>query len=75
VLPGIRRLGRVSLARGLEQRLERLIDGIAARLFRGRMHPVELGTRLVREADLALRTGPAGPVAPNDFEVALLFSR
>jgi hypothetical protein len=71
VLPGIRRLGRVSLARGLEQRLERLIDGIAARLFRGRMHPVELGTRLVREADLALRTGPAGPVAPNDFEVAL----
>jgi hypothetical protein len=61
----------VSLARSLERRLERLIDGIGARLFRGSLHPVELGTRLVREADLALQTGPAGPVAPNDFEVAL----
>jgi hypothetical protein len=61
----------VSLARGLERRLERLIDGIAARLFRGQLHPVELGTRLVREADLALQSGPSGPVAPNDFEIAL----
>jgi len=58
-------------AKGLERRLERLVDGLAARLFRGRMHPVELGTMLVREADLALENGPAGPSAPNVFRIAM----
>ena len=61
----------MSLARGLERRLERLMDGIAARLFGGKIHPVELGERLVREADLALTEGETGPVAPNRFEVTL----
>jgi len=40
------------------------VDGMAARLFRGRIHPVELGSRLIRE-------GTAGPVAPNYFVVTL----
>ena len=61
----------MSLARGLERRLEQLVDGIAARLFRGRIHPVELGSMLVRQADLALRSGPVGPEAPNAFTVTL----
>lgn len=61
----------MSLARGLERRLERLVDGIAARLFGGKIHPVELGERLVREADLALRDGPTGPIAPNRFVLTL----
>jgi hypothetical protein len=55
----------------MERRLERLVDGIAARLFRGRMSPVELGSLLVRQADLALRAGPYGPEAPNAFTVTL----
>lgn len=61
----------MSLARGLERRLEQLVDGMAARLFRGRMHPVELANLLVRQADLALRVGPLGPEAPNAFVVTL----
>jgi len=61
----------MGLARGLERRLERLVDGLAARLFRGRVHPIELGSRLVREADLALFDTPGGPGAPNAFRVVL----
>ena len=61
----------MGLARGLERRLEQLVDGLAAHLFRGRIHPVELGTRIVREADLAVFDTHAGPGAPNTFVVTL----
>ena len=61
----------MGLARGLERRLERLVDGLAAHLFRGRIHPVELGTRIVREADLGVFETHAGPGAPNAFLVTL----
>lgn len=55
----------------MERRLEQLVDGMAARLFRGRMNPVELGSLLVRQADLALSAGRYGPEAPNAFTVTL----
>lgn len=55
----------------MERRLEQLVDGMAARIFRGRMHPVELAGLIVREADLALRAGTYGPEAPNAFTVGL----
>jgi len=61
----------MGLARGMERRLERLVDGLAARLFRGRVHPIELGARLVREADLNLFDTPGGPGAPNAYRVLL----
>jgi hypothetical protein len=61
----------MSLARGIERRLERLMDGIAARLFGGKVHPVELAERIVREADLTLISLPTGPVAHNHFVVNL----
>jgi len=61
----------VNLARGLERRLEGLVEGLAAKLFRGSVQPAELATRLVREADLSLADGPAGPVAPNLFGVRM----
>lgn len=61
----------MGMARGLERRLERLVDGLAARLFRGRIHPVELGTRLVREADLAIWETPGGWGVPNRFDVVM----
>lgn len=51
--------------------MERMVDGLAARLFKGRVHPVELGSRLVREADLALFDTPGGPGAPNAFRVTM----
>ncbi len=59
------------LARELEKRLERLVDGVSGAIFRGRVHPVDLGTRIVRDADLNMIEGPAGPVVPNDYQIAL----
>lgn len=61
----------MSLARGIERRLERLMDGIAARLFGGKLHPVELAERIIREADLTLLERPTGPVASNDYLVTM----
>jgi hypothetical protein len=61
----------MGVARGLERRLERLVDGLASRLFRGRVHPLELGTMLVREADLALVDTAAGPTAPNVYRITM----
>lgn len=46
------------------------MDGLAARVFGGKLQPVELGTRLLREADLGLIEGPAGPTAPNVYVIA-----
>ncbi len=41
------------------------MDGLAGRVFRGHLHPVELGVRLAREADLAVFPTPAGPGTAN----------
>jgi len=61
----------MGVARSIERRLERLVDGLAAQLFRGRVQPVELGTRVVREADLSRFDTAVGPGAPNAFRVVL----
>jgi len=61
----------MGLARELEKRLERLFDGVSGAIFRGRVRPVDLGTRLLREADLSMSQGKAGPVVANDYVVAL----
>jgi hypothetical protein len=61
----------MGLARGMERRLERLVDGLAARLFRGRIHPVELGALLVREADHAIWETPGGWGVPNAYAVVM----
>ena len=61
----------MGLARNLERRLEKLVDGLSATVFRGRMHPVDLANRLVRQADLLVFDGPAGPGIPNRFSVSV----
>ena len=61
----------MGLARNLERRLEKLADGLSAAVFRGRMHPVDLANRLVRQADLMVDDGPAGPEIPNRFSVSV----
>lgn len=60
---------RMNLARQLERRLERLVDGLSAAIFRGRLHPVDVANRLLREADLAEREGALGAEIPNAWEV------
>jgi hypothetical protein len=57
------------MVRNLERRLERLVEDLAGKVFRGPLHPVELAARLVREGDLALRSSAAGPVAPNVYVI------
>ena len=52
-----------------EQRLERLVEGVFAKAFRGGLQPVELGRRLVREMDLNRVLGVRGTLMPNQFTV------
>ena len=61
----------MSIARNLERRLERFVDGMAARVFRGALHPVELANRLVREADLTEFQSLSGPTVPNKYRVGV----
>lgn len=58
--------------RRFERRLERMVEGGFARLFRGGLKPVELGRRLVREMDAGRSVGVNGEaVAPNSFDMML----
>ena len=66
-----RRLTFMKLVRDFERRLEKLVDGMAGKVFRGKLHPVELATRLVREADLSVEESVAGPTAANVYNVRL----
>ena len=61
----------VGLARELERRLERLVDGATAAVFRGRMHPVDMADHLVRQLDFMQEPGLAGPEIPNSLIVTL----
>ena len=61
----------MNLARSLERRLERLIEGLASKLFPGTVSAPELAQRLIREADLSVTEGAAGPVAPNVYGVRM----
>jgi hypothetical protein len=54
-----------------ERRLERLVEGIFARAFRGGLQPVEIGRRLTREMDLRRTLAPKGTLTPNEFSVVL----
>ncbi|HET9076896.1 MAG TPA: DUF3662 and FHA domain-containing protein [Acidimicrobiales bacterium] len=54
-----------------ERRLERMVEGVFARAFRGGLQPVEIGRRLTREMDLRRTVAPRGTLAPNDFLVLM----
>ena len=56
--------------KGFERRLERLVEGTFARVFRSGLRPVELGRRLVREMDDNRSVDVRGrTVVPNQYEV------
>lgn len=59
------------LAREVERRLERLVDGATAAVFRGTMHPVDIADRLVRQADFVVEETDAGPAIPNHWIVKI----
>lgn len=56
----------------LEDRLERMVDGVFFRRSKGSIRPIELGRRLVREMDDQRSVDVKGRrIVPNDFTVAL----
>ena len=58
--------------RGFEKRLESLVEGTFARVFRSSLRPVEIGRRLVREMDSGRTVGVSGRTdVPNSFLVWL----
>lgn len=61
----------MNLARGLERRLEKLADGASASVFRGKMHPIDMASRLVRQLEFLATDTVAGPEVPNDLVVHL----
>lgn len=61
----------VNIVRSLERRLERLLDGVAGRVFSGALHPSELAGKLAREADFARFDHPTGPATANSFTVVV----
>jgi hypothetical protein len=62
----------VSLAQRFERRLEGLVGGAFARVFKGQVEPVEIGSALQREAgDKRNVMGSGRVLAPNRFRVTL----
>ncbi|MEA1904032.1 MAG: FhaA domain-containing protein [Actinomycetota bacterium] len=59
----------MSVVRSLERRLERLMEGVAGKIFSGRLHPSELAGKLAREADLARFDHPSGPATANHYVI------
>lgn len=57
----------MNLARSLERRLERLMDGVFGRVFSGRLHASEIAGRIAREADLARFAHESGPATANSY--------
>ncbi|MBX3314310.1 MAG: DUF3662 and FHA domain-containing protein [Actinobacteria bacterium] len=58
--------------KGFERRLERMVEGTFARIFRSGIRPVELGRRLVREMDDGRSVDVRGrTVVPNQYTVHL----
>ncbi|HEX6221990.1 MAG TPA: FhaA domain-containing protein [Acidimicrobiia bacterium] len=59
----------MNVVRSLERRLERLLEGVAGRVFSGRIHPSELAGKLAREADFARFQHFTGPATANLFVI------
>jgi hypothetical protein len=73
MVPDMRRKDpAVSLAQRFERRLESLVGGAFARVFKGQVEPVEIGTALQREAtDKRTVVGHGQVMAPNRYRVTL----
>lgn len=55
-----------------ERRLENLVEGVFARVFRSEVRPVELGRRIAREMDIARSVDVSGRlVVPNHFTLTV----
>ncbi|HVV38685.1 MAG TPA: DUF3662 and FHA domain-containing protein [Acidimicrobiales bacterium] len=55
----------------VERRLERLVEGVFSKAFRGGLQPVELARRVVREMEAGRTVSTRGTVAPNHAVITL----
>lgn len=60
----------MSLLLRLEHRIEAVVEGFFAR-GRDRVHPIEIGRRLLREMDQGAMAGLRGTLVPNEYRVFL----
>lgn len=61
----------MSLLRRFEKRLEKIFEEPFARVFKGAVHPLELGKRLLREIDDGKMVSMGEVLAPNVYHVHL----
>jgi hypothetical protein len=55
----------------VERRLERLVEGVFSKAFRGGLQPVELARRVVREMEGGRTVSTRGTVAPNHAVITI----
>jgi hypothetical protein len=61
----------VGVMQRFERRLSDIVEGGFARVFRGRVEPVELASALAREADTNKAVGPQRVLVPNVYDISL----
>jgi hypothetical protein len=61
----------MGVARNLERRLEGMMEGFFARLFRSGLQPVEVGRRIQREMEEGRTVSVNRMYAPNDFRITM----
>gem|GEM_PF-494092 len=59
----------LNVVRSFERRLERLFEGVAGKVFSGRLHPSEIAGKLAREADFARFEHETGPATANAYTI------
>jgi hypothetical protein len=63
--------GRVSVAKGIEKKLEGLVEGFFTRVFRSGLQPIEVGRRILREMGDAKTLSVNRVYVPNEFHVVM----
>ena len=61
----------MKVARTIERRLEGMVEGFFAKMFRSGLQPVEVGRRILREMDEGRTVSVNKVYAPNDFRIVM----
>ena len=59
----------MKVARSIERRLEGMVEGFFAKVFRSGLQPVEVGRRILREMDEGRTVSVNRTYAPNEFRI------
>ena len=61
----------MKVARSIERRLEGMVEGFFAKVFRSGLQPVEVGRRILREMDEGRTISVNRTYAPNEFRIVM----